>query len=69
MGASPAKHALVDIKTKKIFKKNYKSEKWKILIFEFRLKNYKDCSNISPGGAGNGFRAQKTDLKFFDFRT
>ena len=38
MGASPAKHALVDIKTKKLFKKitSPKNEKFYFLIFDLK---------------------------------
>ena len=38
MGASPAKHALVDIKTNKLFKKitSLKNEKFYFLIFDLK---------------------------------
>ena len=68
-GAKPHKTCPTWFQNIKFFKKNYKSEKWKILCFNFWLKNYTDRSDNSPGGAGNDFRAQKTVLKFFDFRT
>ena len=39
----------------KIFEKNYKFKKWKILIFDFCGKNRSDRPNFIPGGVGNGF--------------